>query len=345
MNALPRLASAIRPSFSRTRKRLKPLFPGVMLSITLGMAASFVSNAHGGPIILFALLLGMAFNFLAADGRFEPGLAFTSRSILRIGVALLGARITVEQVLALGWTTLAGVAMAVALTIGFGFVIAQVLGLKRRFGVLSAGAVAICGASAAAAISAVLPKYKMHERDTAFTIIGVTTLSTVAMVLYPILVSWLRLDPVQTGVFLGGTIHDVAQVVGAGYSVSPEAGDAATIVKLLRVALLLPTVLAISLLNRRASPEEDGGRASGLVPGFLMVFVAIVALNSLGTIPAQVQSALSEASQWCIVTAIAALGVKTSIAAMAKVGGRPIALIAAETAFIALLVLALVGLG
>src|SRR4051812_11675082 len=192
------------------RAEIAVYLPGVMFSVILGVAATFVSTVYGGPTILFALLLGMTFNFLSAEARFGPGLAFSSRSVLRLGVALLGARITLEQILGLGWSTLAGVAAAVALTILFGLVVARAAGLTRRFGVLTAGAVAICGASAAAAIAAVLPRSATHERDTAFTIIGVTTLSTVAMVLYPLIAALFHFTHAQTGVFLGGTIHDVA---------------------------------------------------------------------------------------------------------------------------------------
>ena len=104
----------------------------------------------------------------------------------------------------------------------------------------------------------------------AFTIIGVTTLSTVCMVLYPLITKLFHLDHAQSGVFLGGTIHDVAQVVGAGYSVSPETGDVATIVKLLRVALLLPVVLVVSLVERRANRGAASGRGAKLIPNFLL---------------------------------------------------------------------------
>jgi uncharacterized integral membrane protein (TIGR00698 family) len=216
------------------------------------------------------------------------------------------------------------------------------MGFRRRFGVLTAGAVAICGASAAAAISAVLPRHENHERDTVFTIIAVTALSTIAMVLYPVIAHALHFTHAQSGVFLGGTIHDVAQVVGAGYSVSPETGDVATIIKLLRVALLVPTVLIISLLNRRVAPQRSGAQRPSLLPAFLIAFIALVALNSLHLIPPIVQSGLSDFSRWCIVIAIAALGVKTSLAALAEVGHQAIALMVAETAFIAAFVLVLV---
>jgi uncharacterized membrane protein YadS len=133
----------------------------------------------------------------------------------------------------------------------FGYTAASALGLKRRFGVLTAGAVAICGASAAAAIAAVLPRDKWHERDTVFTIIAVTTLSTMAMVFYPVVAHVLHFTSSQTGVFLGVAIHDVAQVVGAGYSVSQESGNIAAIIKLLRLALLVPSVLVIAVLSSR----------------------------------------------------------------------------------------------
>jgi len=286
----------------------------------------------------------MAFNFISAESRLAPGIAFSSRSVLRLGVAALGARITAEQVLGLGWSTLVGVAAAVALTILFGLLAAQALGLKRQFGVLTAGAVAICGASAAAAIAAVLPRHEMHERDTVFTIIAVTTLSTIAMVLYPLVGHVFHFTQAETGVFLGGTIHDVAQVVGAGYSVSSETGDVATIIKLLRVALLVPVVLSISILARRVEAAPAGKRPP-LVPVFLLAFIAIVLLNSFHLVPTAVQTALSDFSRWCIVTAIAALGAKTSLAALAQVGHRAMALMVAETAFIAIFVLVLVHVG
>jgi uncharacterized integral membrane protein (TIGR00698 family) len=336
--------AALRLQLGSGWGRARNILPGLMFSVTLSLAAAFVSNAYGGPTILFALLLGMAFNFMSADPRFAPGLGFASRSILRLGVALLGARITIEQILGLGWSTMAVVTAAVALTILFGLAAASVVGLKRRFGVLTAGSVAICGASAAAAIAAVLPRDAQHERDTAFTIIGVTTLSTVCMVIYPVLAGLFDFTHTETGIFLGGTIHDVAQVVGAGYSVSPQTGDVATIIKLLRVALLVPSVLVISLMARRI--ESSGAvKRPPLVPAFLLAFLVIVTLNSFHVVPLGVQSALNDASRWCIVTAIAALGVKTSLAALASVGHRSVVLIVAETVFIAVFVLAFIHIG
>jgi Conserved hypothetical protein 698 len=148
---------------------------------------------------------------------------------------------------------------------------AQRLGLSRSFGVLSGGAVSICGASAALAIASVLPRTRESERDTILTVVTVTVLSTIAMIVYPLFVMAIGLDYVHAGIFLGGTIHDVAQVVGAGYSISSLTGDVATYVKLLRVTMLLPVVFSIAfVVSRGAKGGQRGWKVS--VPLFLVGF-------------------------------------------------------------------------
>lgn len=326
-----RLATRVRAAVAGLRSH----FPGVLASLTVAVAATFLSEHYGGPVMLFALLLGMAFYFLSQEGPCVPGIEVASKRILRFAVALLGAQITTADITSLGLTPVVIVGGSVILTMLFGLVAARIAGLSRGFGILTSGAVAICGASAALAISSVLPKSVNHERDTAFTVIGVTALSTIAMIAYPAAIAYFHLDHAAIGVFLGGTIHDVAQVVGAGFTVSEEAGNVATFTKLLRVAMLLPVVMTLSFLLR----ARDGGGGEWRLPGFLVVFAALVLLNSAGLIPAPVLAAIKSVSRWCLVTAIAALGMQTSLKAMADVGGRAIALIVAETLFLALLVL------
>jgi uncharacterized integral membrane protein (TIGR00698 family) len=316
-------------------EQARTIVPGFLVAGTIAMAATFLSDHYGGPVMLFALLLGMAFNFLSQEGPCIPGITFASRTVLRFGVACLGARITVEEVLKLGAPPLVVTVLGVTLTILIGVLLARRLRFTRDFGILTGGAVAICGASAALAIASVLPKGKgIDERDTIFTVIGVTTLSTVAMVVYPIFARALGLDDLSAGIFLGGTIHDVAQVVGAGYSISQEAGDAATMTKLLRVAMLVPVVLVITLLLIRGT-GETGKRPP--LPLFLFAFVALVAVNSLGLIPELVRTVTLDLSRWALVAAISALGVKTSLKSLAAVGPKALVLIVAETVFLALL--------
>lgn len=315
------------------------VYPGVLAALTIALASTWLSQHYGAPVMLFGLLFGMAFNFLHEDGRCVAGIEFASRSILRTGVALLGVRITVSQMISLGPVPVLTVIVGVVSTILLGTFVAKRMGLDRIYGILSGGAVAVCGASAALAIASVLPQRPESERDTILTVVVVTGLSTLAMIFYPVLVGLLHLSGSHAGVFLGGTIHDVAQVIGAGYMISPETGDIATYVKLLRVAMLLPVVTVISWLSSRNN-EAQGKRSTPLVPVFLLGFAALVAINSFGVLPPMAIDAATEISRWCLVTAIAALGMKTSFKRLLGVGWRPVGLMVVETAWIAGLVLA-----
>ncbi len=235
-------------------------------------AATFLSEHYGAPVMLFALLLGMAMNFLSGDGPCQPGIEFTARTVLRVGVALLGLRITLGQVAELGWQPLAIVVVAVVLTIGVSMAAARLMGFQSLFGLLSGGATAICGASAALALAAALPNHPLKERATLFTVIGVSALSTLAMIVYPMLAQCARPRPAAAGIFLGATIHDVAQVVGAGYSLSTQTGDVATVVKLMRVAMLVPVIVFAVMLTRARVAQRrrrQAAAAAALVRGGL----------------------------------------------------------------------------
>jgi uncharacterized integral membrane protein (TIGR00698 family) len=322
------------------RASCERIAPGLAATITVALAATYLSDHYGAPPVIFALLLGMALNALSSEARYLPGINLSAWTLLRVSVALLGLRISFSQVGALGWSTAVMVIVTVPATILFGWLAAKALTLGGRFGVLSGGAVGICGASAAMAIAVAWPR-KESERDTVVVIACITTYSTIAMVLYPALLSHLNLDLIQTGRFLGGSIHDVAQVVAAGYASSPAAGDAATIVKLMRVAMLLPTVLIITLIyaQRRGAADTDRGRKQvSVLPSFLVAFVALAALNAFHVVPAPITSILTEASKWLLVISVAALGMKTSLREMMGVGAPALALIAAETLFLGLLV-------
>ncbi|MEQ5854612.1 putative sulfate exporter family transporter [Halomonas sp. EF61] len=333
-----------RQRLSRRLASLSPIGRGLLVCVTIALATTFIADHYGGPTLLYALLFGMSLHFLSEEGRCLPGIEFAARTVLRLGVALLGARMTLEQVGDLGLGPVLTVLAAVGLVICAGGLLARALGLHRDLGLLTGGAVAICGASAALALSAVMPKNDTSERNTILTVVGVTTLSTVAMVIYPLLVGVLDLANTQAGIFLGGTIHDVAQVVGAGYIISEETGDVSTLVKLVRVAMLVPVVMIFSWLYR-ASRNSEGKRQVPMLPGFLVGFVALVLINSLGLIPESVNEGLSTLSRWCLVTAIAALGIKTSFQKLAVVGWKPVILMVLETLLLLAIVLGVVVFG
>ena len=321
--------------------------PGFLLALTVAAAAGFVADHYGGPVMLLALLIGMALAPAIDGPRPAPGIRFAAKRVLRVGVALLGLRIALSDVLGLGWGVVALVLAGIALTIATGILAARLLRERARLGVLIGGATAICGASAALAISAVLPRHPAHERDTVFTVVAVTTLSTVAMVLYPALFRAVGFDDAATGVLIGATIHDVAQVVGAGYAVSTEAGDTATIVKLLRVAMLLPTVLIVSVAFARARSAADGGGAAAAppVPLFAIAFAVLVVVNSTGALPEAPRLVLVDLSRWCLVTAVAAVGLTTSLKDIAKVGWGPTGTALAATVALLLFCTLVLGTG
>lgn len=339
MEGLPVSAAPARQRLSG-EAFVRRIYPGVLVALTIGLAADWMASHYKAPVMLFALLFGMTFHFLHEEGRCVPGIEFASKAVLRTGVALLGARITVEQIVALGPVPIAMVVGGVTTTLLVGLLLARLFGLSKAFGTLSGGSVGICGASAALAIASVLPKTKESERDVILAVVVVTTLSTLAMILYPMLVTAIGLDNQRAGLFLGGTIHDVAQVVGAGYMISQKTGDIATYVKLLRVAMLLPVVGAIALVLSRGG--RGGGGAKVPLPWFLFGFAALVAINSLGFLPKAAVDGAGDVSRWCLVVAIAALGMKTSFKSLIAAGWRPVATMALETLWIAGLVLAVV---
>jgi uncharacterized integral membrane protein (TIGR00698 family) len=320
----------------------REIVAGATLSFVLALAAYAIAYRYGAPAMLMGLLLGLSCHFLSESDRFARGLVWASGPCLRFGVALLGLRLSVGDVAVLGWPAVLAVCVAVVMTLFFGVIWSRALGCDRDLGLLTGGAVGICGASAAMAISAALPESELKQRQTLFTVIGVTTFSTAAMVFYPIFGDLLQFTPTDMGFFIGATIHDVAQVVGAGYSVSPETGDLATFVKLLRVAMLVPIVMVIAFLCRVATPMPGASQSSKTAfPVFLLGFVALFLLNNMVALPREVTQGLSHLATGLLLLAVTALGVRTSLREVASIGWRPIILLGGETLFLAVAICSL----
>jgi uncharacterized integral membrane protein (TIGR00698 family) len=320
------------------------LFPGLLACGVVSAAASFLSQHYGAPEMLFALLLGMGMSFLATEGPCAPGIEFTAHQVSRIGIALLGLRITLDQIVGLGWQAVLLVLVAVVATITVSILAARALGYTHLFGLLSGGATAICGGSAALALAAALPSHPQKERALMFTIVGVSMLSTLAMMVYPMLANAIGLDARLAGAFLGAAIHDVPQVVGAGYGMSKETGDVATLVKLARVAMLMPVIVLTVLLTRSRGAAAQEQRPL-LLPWFIVAFAVLVAVRSSGWLPHMLVESGGDFSRGCLVAAIAAIGMKTKWREVVTVGLKPIVLMVGETIFLAALVLAMVHWG
>lgn len=305
------------------------LYPGLPVCIVIALAAHFIAGRHGGTEILLAVLLGMVLSPLHRDSLCQPGISFAARPLLQFGIALLGARITVEQISGDNARMLCLVLATVPATLVTGLVLGRLLRLPVQASLMGAVAVAICGASAVLAVAATLPRDQLDQRYVLGIIVGATGLGTLAMIMYPLVASALGFSEVETGVFLGATIHDVAQAAGSGYMVSENVGDVATVTKLMRVAMLVPVVAIIALWCRSASS------AAPKLPWFLLGFFVIVLLNSFGYLAEAPRAAMVAISRECLLIAMAALGMKTSIPAFLKLGWRPVAQLTATSILLA----------
>lgn len=311
----------------RFRQFARENYPGAGIAVLLAGVASGLISITGGSVVLVALLLGLVgHRFIPTSAAWSQGVDWTASTVLRFAVALLGFRISFADLGALGWEASIGIACVVLICLGTGLLLARLTGRQWQLGVLTGGAVGICGASAAIALAAVLPNLANRDRMTVLTVVGVTGLSTLAMVVYPWVFLGLGWSDSAIGFALGATIHDVAQVVGAGYAVSPEAGDVALIAKMQRV-VLLPVVLGVIIL---AVTRSTQGTPIGL-PWFVIAFAIAVVLNSVVPIPGPLLQGVHALAQACLVTAIAALGLKTSVGVLFRSGGYVMAILVVET--------------
>lgn len=317
---------------------LRSAYPGVALCVVVALAASFLAQHYGAPALVLALLLGFGFASQASDERLRPGINVCARPVLRLSVALLGARIGAEQLVAVGTLPLLVVVTTVPITIASALVLGHWLKLPRLQSLVAGVAVAICGVSAAVAVAAVIPQGRLEERRLLGVVVGVTGLGTLSMLVLPPLFISLGFSELHAGLLLGATIHDVAQAAAAGYLVSEQAGDIATLTKLLRVALLAPLILLLgALLNDRKSGPGDH-------PWFLLGFVTLFAINSFGGLPEALRLALINTSGACLLVVMAALGMRTSLSAILAQGWRPMVLLVVVSSLLVAVAMAALSL-
>ena len=330
---------------------LSRVAPGIALAALVSIAAlalePFIKRLSGGALIVppmvIALLIGIALNRLANQPVFDGGLTWCVKKLLRIAIALLGLKVALGDITALGSGIALLVVVSMAATLASGVLFARMLGCHSGYGALAGAATAVCGASAALATATVVPDYRSKAADVAFTVVAANGLSTLVMIAYPALCVAMGLSPQATGILLGATIHDVAQVAGAGYAVSEHVGTTAVIVKLFRVFLLLPVVLAVGWWFMRSG--ERTGEARVPVPLFALVFLVLAVINSLlvtqpalEQVFAPLKSLVVQLSGWGLLLAIAALGLGTSARAILAIGWRHIAVFCGTTLVLLILV-------
>jgi len=305
--------------------RAGQILPGLLLCAALAAIATAIA-AWGGSGVVWALLLGIAIASIRAPGaRWIGGIDFASRHVLRLGVALLGLQISAVAFHVLSLTSVAMLAVDVAAVLVAGWLLGPLLGIERKLALVLAGAVAICGASAAAAFATVLTPDEDGKRNVGLTIGLLSLLSMAAMLLYAPIALAMKLDAGGAGYLLGGTIHEVAHAVAAGYSIDQATGDIATMTKLLRVALLAPGLL----LTAWAQNVTEESNSVPRPPWFLVCFALFALANIAGLLPRVISDIAAPSSRFCLVLAMAAIGLMLPWRSLTAYGWRPLAMLLA----------------
>lgn len=315
---------------------------GTLFCLVLGAGAIYLSGIIGIPVMLLAIIAGLILHALYSVQALKPGFDWCARGLLYMGVALMGLRIDITDLSQAGFIAPLIVLIALVATLFAGYAIGRAFGLSKDFSILMSGAVGICGISAAAAICTALDDCPSRNQELAITVAGITVLSTITMILYPIAAHAFNLDVLANGILMGGGIHNVSQAVGAGYAMSPEAGDLSVLLKLLRVSMLLPIVIIISVLwgkNAKTPYPTMGAKIRANAPPFLVVFLILAVLSCLKLIPPAVTGIGNEAAHWALVVSLVAIGVKTDMRQVLTVGMKPLFVMSLSTLLMAAILL------
>jgi uncharacterized integral membrane protein (TIGR00698 family) len=301
--------------------------PGLLLCAALATAGfllaelSFVKHTLHVGALLLVILLGMAIRSIVPIPEVAfPGIRLAQRPVLRWAVAGLGFRLSFSELAAIGGAALAVVVVSTAAALFFGWWIAQRLRVPDKLGILLGVGSAICGASAIVAADTVL---RGEKRDVACSLAIITFLGTIGIVVYPWIAIAAKFSEQVAGIWAGASLHEMAQVVAAGFGVSEAAGDVATVVKLARIALLAPVVLLLGWMMRRRH-ETTGEAHVAPIPWFLVLFLVFALVNSAHLVPPEPLQVIQRADLWLLCVGMAGVGLQTGFADLKDAGTRPI---------------------
>jgi uncharacterized integral membrane protein (TIGR00698 family) len=312
-------------------KTRRDLWPGLAVCGIASIAAAWLSEHYGAPIILMGLLIGLALNFIASDPRTHDGLDFASKTCLRWGIVVLGTQVTFAQIGAIGLVPFLALIVVMAAAMGAGVFVARMSGQSFEAGLLAGGATAICGASAALALYGVIGRDRVSQAQFALVLVGISVASALAMSFYPPLAGAVGLDDRQAGFLIGSSIHDVAQAIGGGFAFSDAAGSNATIIKLARVALLAPVVAGVSLMLAERGGGEGVGWRRLAMPWFIVAFLGVVALNSIVATPAFIVAECLVLSKGLLLLAVVATAMRSRMDLIMQMGWRAVMPVAGAT--------------
>ena len=305
--------------------QIKSYAPGFALALVIALLAKGIEALLPFDVIgasVIAMFIGMLINGYRKPGKTTaPGVKFTAKKILKFAIILLGASLNVTTILNVGRMSLTVMLFTLLTCIG------RALGLDWKLSNLISAGTGICGGSA---IAAVAPVIDAKDSDIAYALSATFLFDMAMIVLFPIMGRAMGLSDMAYGLWAGTAVNDTSSVVAAGYAFSEGAGDFATMVKLTRTLAIIPTVVVFSFVSmhlRKKEAAASGGavqiRWRSVFPWFILGFLAMAVLSSVGVIPAATAAALKKVSKFLMVTALAAVGLNTSFAEMKKSGAAP----------------------
>lgn len=312
-------------------KKCYKLLPGIIISIALAIASKWIASFIPKDLIsagVFAMLIGMILHPIVNKLECtKSGIQFTSKIILKSAIVLMGAALSFEQVFHVGKYSLIVMIFTLLTAFGFGHLFGKLFKMNWKLSSLISAGTGICGGSAIAAIS---PTIEADDSDVAYAISATFIFDIVMVVLFPIAGRYFHMTDLGFGLWAGTAVNDTSSVVAAGYAFSDAAGNYATIVKLTRTLSIVPIVIIFSYINQRVKAKENNitsGRVKvnvkKIFPWFILMFLAVVALRSVGLISATTGTNASTISKFAMVMALGAIGLKTDFKKVAKSGFLP----------------------
>jgi uncharacterized integral membrane protein (TIGR00698 family) len=311
------------------------LLPGILLTSGIAGIALALSQAIGldslNPLLI-SVLVGIGLRqIIGVPQLTRPGIKFAMKRILRLAVILLGLRLSLAEVMAVGPVGLVIVATSTVSTFYFTCWLGRQLRVGRRLTQLIAAGTSICGASAIVATNAVVDG---SEEDMTYAIATITGFGTLAMLTYPLIGNLLALSPETFGIWSGASVHEVAQVIATAFQAGTVSGELATVTKLSRVLLIIPIMLGLGWQKRRFSTDQNSANPLP-IPWFVMFFVLLIVINSSGLVPETLQTSILKGNKLLLCMSLAAMGLETDLKHLWKLGAKPIYLAALSWFFLA----------
>ena len=303
---------------------------GVAICFAVAGLSVIVEKLIPGELLgasIIALFLGTIINSFFHPAWIKPALKFTSKKILKAAIVLLGASLSINTIMSVGSMTFFVMIFTFAMCFGGGYFIRKLFGLNWKLSNLISAGTGICGGSAVAAIA---PVIDADDKDIAFAMSSTFLFDMVMIALYPLMGKALGMTDIAYGIWAGTSVNDTASVVASGYAFSEIAGDFATMVKLTRTIAIIPTVLVFAYIGTRMKQKELKAAGNGqkvhlvkIIPWFIGGFLLLAVLNSIGCIPVVASGMIKNTSKFLMVTALAAIGLGTSITDFKKAGLKP----------------------